>query len=756
MTTPAAFPRTAAIRSPAPIAILAGALALLAGSPAHAQSPASGGKLSGTLEAGARLLPGSVSNREWARFGEYRNRYDGAYLPGVYLRFASEENLFVEFRGGDIGRNDQSLWLTTFKPGVFSIDLFWNQTPHIFSTTAQPAGTETAPGVYTLPTPRPLGTTAGTLNAAYFNSLPTQEKVSSQVNVGSLAIGLTPKDGWDLGATYSRTTEKGQRPMGMSMGSPGSNFFEIFEPLDQTTHDLRISQQIGKSKYRLQMGYNLSVFQNAFDRVIADNPLSATDVAGGAPGRGQSALAPDNLAHTVSLSGVAADFPWRTRFTGSFSYSLLHQNEAMLPYTINSAITTYTVSSVVTPIPAPPSGLNGDKRTINWALGFTSRPSSTLNLTARFRRFEMKDETPDLFLPLRVTGDRSVSVGPFEREHYSHERSTGRFEAVWRPAQGASLKLGWNWDEWRRDAVSREVPKTTEHTPRASLDVSVANWLSVRTSVSRGWKRYPFNTYTQVAAAQNPELRKLEMADRNQDRIEIAANVTPPGDAAVTLTYGLGHSDYVNSAYGVTDDLNWNVGADVSWNPQERVTLFGRYVYEHSAMEQRSRTRTSGALLNNLTWDWLGVVEDRLHTVGAGLEITAVPDRLEASLRWDFYDAWNQVQGSNPNGPPTGGTATQNLQATAANFPPFTKRLNALEASVRYHVSANWYATARYTLERFREFDVRTNGLIPTPPPPTAQGDVFMGNDVLNYNAGVLTITFGYNFGMAPGALMRH
>jgi hypothetical protein len=376
-----------------------------------------------------------------------------------------------------------------------------------------------------------------------------------------------------------------------------------------------------------------------------------------------------------------------------------------------------------------------------------------LNLTARFRRFEMNDRTPDLFLPLRVTGDRSVSVGPFEREHYSHERSTGRFEATWRPTSGASLKLGWNWDEWRRDAVSREVPKTTEHTPRASLDVSVANWLSVRTSASRGWKRYPFNTYTQVAAAQNPDLRKLEMADRNQDRVEFAAIVTPPSDASVTVTYGLGHSSYVHSAYGVTDDHNWNLGADGSWSLQDRVSLFARYMYEHLTMGMNSRTRTTGALLTNYSWDWRSIVEDKLHTVGAGIEITAVPDRLETSLRWDFYDAWNQVQASNPNGPPAGGTAAQNLQATAADFPPFTKRLNSLEASVRYRVSANWYATARYTFERFREFDVRTNGLIPTPPPPTAQGDVFMGNDVLNYDAGVLSITLGYNIGMAAPRL---
>ncbi len=717
-------------RSPIPTVLLAGFFAFAPG--ATAQIPAFGGTLSGTVDAGARLFGEQPTRREWFRFGEYQNRYAGAYLPALHARFSSATLVAAELRGFDVGRNDQRLGLAVFEPGRFALDLSWNQTPHIFTTTAQLAGGEPSRGVFPLPDPRPALST--------FNSVPTLDRVAVRWDAGRAALSFAPHEGWDVHAEYLRTTKQGDRPMGMAFGSPGNNQREILEPIDQTTHDLRLSQEFGRANYRLQMSYDLSVFQNAMEAVVADNPLSSVNVAGSVTAQGRTALAPDNLAHTVAMSGAAGGLPMRGRLTGTFSYAWWRQNQAMLPYTINPALT----------VPAQPAGLNGDQRTLSLSLAATSRPAPGLNVSARYRRFAMTDKTPDLIVPLIVINDRSITAGPLERERYSHSRNTGRLDAVWRPAPDVSLKLGWNWDQWKR-GTEREVPTTNEHTPRAALDVSVANWLSVRTAVSRAWRRYPFDTYTQVAAAQLPELRKLDMADRNQDRLDFSTTLTPPGDFIATLTYGLGKNDYVNSAYGVQDDHNWNIGGDISGRFQDRLTVFGSFVHEHFSVQQRNRSRATGQL-SNLTWDWIGTTNDRVNTAGAGFEVTAVPDRLEARVQWEVQDARTHMLGSNPT-TPTGGTAAQNAQATAVDMPPFTKRLHTVDASLRYRFAPNWSATAQYTMERFRESDVRTDGLVPAPPPPATQGDLFLGNDVLNYNAGILVITIGYNVGMAPPRL---
>ena len=102
---------------------LAGTIVLLAvGRPAAAQVPFGGGTLSGAVDVGGRAFTDKPGAREWARFGEYRNMRDGAYLPSAHLRFNSTGGLLAELRAWDAGRDDQQFWLTTYRPGKFTLD----------------------------------------------------------------------------------------------------------------------------------------------------------------------------------------------------------------------------------------------------------------------------------------------------------------------------------------------------------------------------------------------------------------------------------------------------------------------------------------------------------------------------------------------------------------------------------------------------------------------------------------------------------
>jgi hypothetical protein len=91
--------------------------------------------------------------------------------------------------------------------------------------------------------------------------------------------------------------------MGLAFGSPGNNFFEVLEPIDQTIHDFRLRGAFERERYQLQFGYTFSLFENAARRLIADNPCFGLAACGsdavGAPARGQVSLPPDNMAHTV-------------------------------------------------------------------------------------------------------------------------------------------------------------------------------------------------------------------------------------------------------------------------------------------------------------------------------------------------------------------------------------------------------------------------------------------------------------------------
>ena len=128
----------------------------------------------------------------------------------------------------------------------------------------------------------------------------------------------------------------------MAFGSPGGNFYEILEPLDQTVHDFRLRAPIARERWQLQVGYALSIFHNDLERDVRQPLLGlrapAPPAGCGArrrPRHGRRRW-PPTTSPTPSPSRAAVTLPWwRTRLSPSFTYSLRFQNQDFLPHTIN-------------------------------------------------------------------------------------------------------------------------------------------------------------------------------------------------------------------------------------------------------------------------------------------------------------------------------------------------------------------------------------------------------------------------------------
>ncbi|MBI4501586.1 MAG: MtrB/PioB family outer membrane beta-barrel protein [Gemmatimonadetes bacterium] len=741
--------------------------------PLSAQVPFAGGTLSGVIDVGGRAFLGTSNkpgDRAWARFGEYTNMYDGGYLPNAHLRFNSADKIFAEVRAFDIGRSDQQFSFTAYQPNKFTFDVSWNQTPHLYSTTSQLYGGDAQIGTFGLPAVRP--TTDPTIYNS--NSPYLVNPVANRWDAGRVALKVSPKDGWDVRAEYNRTKKQGNRPMGMSMGSPGSNYREILEPIDQITQSFKISQSIGgKSRYQLLMGYDLSIFSNAVDGVMADNPQAVT---GTAPTAGHSALAPENLAHMFNLTGTAAQLPLKTRLVGTVAYSLWKQDQAFLPYTMNPLLLSGGLPlNDVAQLPADARSLEGDQRTLNLQLAATSRPVKGVNVSAKYRRYKTMDETPMKEFPLEVVSDRSIANAPagtfFERETHPYGRQLGRFDVGLHPTGSpVSFKLGWNWERWNR-TETREAPITNEHQPRAAMDLEVTQYAVLRTSFSRSWRRY--SEYTPVMTVENPALRRFDQSDRDQNRLDVVSQITPPGPLGFTLTYNLAKNNYQvgqnpNPVYGVSDDQNWGIGGDVSYALTDRGSLFAGYQRERVTWIQRSRFRQAASgtnpipQLDNTSYDWVSNTEDNIHTANAGLEITLVPDKLELGGLWVYTNAKTQVSTTNPTTPTGGNNAAQNLSAVAGDaWQPVTRKMHRINGSLRYRVASNWSATVTYGFQKLNNSDWRTDGLVPayiftgtsTYPATNWNGDLSLGGGLQPYRANYIIVTLGYNIGMTPHAL---
>ena len=158
----------------------------------------------------------------------------------------------------------------------------WDQIPHTLSTDARSLETQTSTGVFVLPSPRPP------LSAYNLAPFPDVQTVGHRPLSGI----WTPTLDLDLKADYTLTRESGDRPLSMGFGSPGNNFVEFIQPIDQTIHDFRIHASYAGEWWRVQGSYTLSIFQNGLGSLTAANPCFGLKAPSPPAGCGATPTAP--------------------------------------------------------------------------------------------------------------------------------------------------------------------------------------------------------------------------------------------------------------------------------------------------------------------------------------------------------------------------------------------------------------------------------------------------------------------------------
>jgi MtrB/PioB family decaheme-associated outer membrane protein len=698
-------------------AMLTGVLALTTRGAAVAQDTTSG-TASASLELGARRFAPGLPGPQLGKFGEYKDLPSGAVLQQFAARFTPGWNN-TEFQvvGRRIGALDQSVWVRGFRPGLFDLQVRSDRIPHTFSTTARALGYEAGPGIYVLPSVR--NDTAALNRSDYLSPIRT---MWDPVRV---SLAVTPNTRWDMKAEYTRVAKTGGRPMGMAFGSPGNNAREIVEPVDQTTHEIRLSQSYARDRFQIAGTYDVSLFKNNLSSVTSDNPLRATDTTN-MSSRGRIALAPSNIARTAIAMG-ALNLPFRTRVSSTFAYSWWRQDEPLIRATINSAITDPRIAAI-------PASLGGEVQTSNVSASLSSRPWSPVNLTAHFRSYAYRDHATNDVVPLLVVDDRSISPAD-SGERNPFRKTNADVGLSWRLPVPVTIGGTYAWDQMRLDSALRNVSRYTEHTPRVTLDFTGLSWATVRASYSKSWRRTP--EYHQTETGVMPEFQRFDVSDRDRERLDLSTAITPIDALTLGAMWQVGHDEYPSAAYGTQNNEETAVGGDASLSISRRLIVSAGYTYERFRNVQWNRYRT-GTQLTNLTYDWFARNTDRTRTASASATVSVVPNRLEAGATFEWSHtrfimaAGNFVQ-------PTGGTTAQNGSATAVDYPTISQTLQPMSTYLRYRLAEEWTVIVRFEGELFAQNDFRTLGLNP------ATGNfIFLGNNFMNYNARFLTMSLSY------------
>jgi MtrB/PioB family decaheme-associated outer membrane protein len=681
-----------------------------------------GWTIKGQAVAGAEGVGETVKS---SKFFEYRD-VPNSFIFKVFELSLEKGSRYVNLSATRIRQRDARYGASFGDYGKFKIDFVWDKTPHRFSSSARtlyvnappPAA---APGVYsgsiyyyslsdliqTNLEAQPTYVGAKTLLSNYLTGAHDID-LGLQRNKGALNFAFTPSVPLSFTVSASRETRKGNRAIGSSFGL--NNAVETPEPIDYVTTDVNAKIEYAKDRGTIQVGYDISLFDNNFQAMIWDNPYRITDrtysgaySSGDATSRGQMALWPSNNAQRFFASGAYKVFK-HTKITGAFSYGIFNQNERLLPYTINTALANPIPDNPFNALQAPRATSKAKANITSFDLSLNSRLARSVYFNAGFRYYDFGNKMEALETPGFAVADQVFTIEAETIEPYSFKRTKAFADLSWNLMRGTSLKVGYAYSTMDRlvgpKVQGSEDNKSHENSFKLSFDSAPLDWLLVRVSYLNARRKWSLDG-TEVIYSPVFNFKRYYEANRNRDAVTLLLGLSPIKNIDLQLSYMLGNDRYPTSSYGLKADDFRTASADLSYALSTNISLYGFYTRELHKGDQASRQ--SGAIVSTDTRDdWTAVLKDTVDTLGAGSNIVLVKDKLNLDLSYSF----SRVNGTSKFFSPPGGTL-----GDAVNFTNGldTTKIQTARCQFHWKFRPNFSIAFSYWYEQYDLNDITRN-----------------------------------------------
>ena len=303
-----------------------------------------------------------------AKFYEYRDLRPGP-TGDFFVAAGSKDGLYeIDAWGKNVGYRDQRYDAYVSKAGEQYFNFMWDETPHVYSTSASTlfntngnALTLINPNIGTqIVLPRELAggfsNDPQRCNRRQHRQNQRDQPIINQnvvpTNIGirrdtaSVDYRYTPTDNWDIRANYSNMRRTGSQVDGVLFTNTNNGSrVDVAKPVADTTQNFGVNGEysgtsVWGKKFNAMVGYNGSVYQDDFNNYTVQNPFCSGVVCAG-NGNPTAPLAMMSTPPNNQMNGVSgtlgADLPLNSRYMGTVAYSGMRQNDAFLPFSINSA-----------------------------------------------------------------------------------------------------------------------------------------------------------------------------------------------------------------------------------------------------------------------------------------------------------------------------------------------------------------------------------------------------------------------------------
>ena len=723
--------------------------------------PTRGGSIFGNTSAGGYVYLGEKS---LANYYEYSTVAPGAF-GGGHVATGSNDGLYqADLWANNIGSNfagfsDQAYLLNLSKVGEQYLSFQWDETPHVYSTSAQTPYLGVGSNNLTLPFTTPI--TGGAGIVPYLH----QTDLGIQRNTASVNYRWTPTDAWDINTNYSHMDRTGTQAAGI-VEFDGFEPTQVPAPVNDTTQNFGANgEYVGTSPWgqrvTAKLAYSGSVYTDNISSYTVQNPyfptLGSCKAATANCVSAQMSTPPSNQANGVSGT-LAADLPYQSRYVGTLDYTMMTQNATFQPMTNNpNAVAatalpgspnwnTVNYGFINGNLADPTSSLNGWIGTLLSNNELISHVTSDLTQKLSYRYYDFDNQTPRIIFPEWVAYDGTGAAleGTISTLTMSYIKQDAGAEWNWRPSQEWNFNAAYGYE--RYNYTETDVNVTNENSAKLSADWKPTNWLTARATgyyADRRYDTYDYDLF--VASIQFPTIpgftpsssswfyapayRQFMFDNRQRTKLDFALDVVAFRGVTVSPTF-MYQDDYYGlnplNQEGIDDSRSTDWGVDVAWvvNPDLRFAFTYYWEYYNQLLYSNTTNGTPTPATFIVTSD-----KEPVNTVTGAVDYAAIPDKLDLNLRYTISDGVDEQYCS---------------QCTPSHqFPNDTTLLERLDATATYKFDRDWVrqtgfkgdmkAKLRYTWERNSVSNWQNDPLAPFTPSVSATA-IWLAYDNPNYN----------------------
>jgi MtrB/PioB family decaheme-associated outer membrane protein len=694
-----------------------------------------------------------------AKYYEYGIVAPGAF-GGGHIAAGSRDGLYqVDLWANNVASNfagfsDQSYLLTASKIGEQYLTVGWDQTPHVYSTSAQTPYLGVGTSALTLPAGAAFSTNTPALLVPFLH----QQDIGINRDTASVGYRWTPTEPWDFNVDYSYMNRTGTQVAGVVGPAPNatsrtsSALIEVPAPVNDHTQNYGANgEYLGTSfwgqQYTIKLAYNGSQYTDTMSSYTVQNPycnvptMSPMDCGGlGSPPSTfpQSPFArmptsPSNQANGFGAT-MAADLPLQSRYMGTLNYTMMTQDAAFLPMTDNpfAFASPFGGGASWNSIAAlPATSLNGQINTLlsNNVVTTKITPELTSKLTYRYYNFD--NETPQIIFPCWVSVDQtgpqilpSAASPCGAKGTGSDPESTISSLTISYVKQNAGYALNWRpWPEWNFNAAygyerynytQVDYNITNENSVKLSAGWTPTTWFTLRADgyyANRRWdnhdyfglvKSIQFPTIPPFAPTTSswfysPAYQQFMFDNRQQIKSNLAADIVLFRGVTVTPTFKYQDDDYgLNplNEEGVNYNHQISAGVDVGWVISPNLSVAVSYYWENYNLQMFSNSSGNGTDAPPFGAGQVVTFDHSpVNTLTAAVDYVAIPDKLNFDVRYTISKGVDNQTCNLCDSPafPTNTTLFQHLDATAMyKLDPTFVRQMGWKGDVKWKLRYTW------------------------------------------------------------------